>query len=90
MENIHFKSKDGTEIEGFIYKPLGFSPDFHYPTILRLHGGPVGQYDVSFNYEAQLLAANGYLVVMTNPRGSSGYGQDFSLRHLCGLGEQRF
>jgi dipeptidyl aminopeptidase/acylaminoacyl peptidase len=79
MENIHFKSKDGTEIEGFIYKPLGFSPNFRYPTILRLHGGPISQFDVGFSSEAQLLAANGYLVVMTNPRGSSGYGQDFSL-----------
>jgi dipeptidyl aminopeptidase/acylaminoacyl peptidase len=90
MENIHFKSKDGTEIEGFIYKPLGFSPDFRYPTILRIHGGPVGQYDVSFNFEAQLLAANGYLVVMTNPRGSSGYGQDFSLPIYADWGNKDF
>lgn len=90
MENIHFKSKDGTEIEGFIYKPLGFSPDFRYPTILRLHGGPVGQYDVSFNYEAQLLASNGYLVVMTNPRGSSGYGQDFSVPIYADWGNKDF
>jgi dipeptidyl aminopeptidase/acylaminoacyl peptidase len=79
IENIHFKNKDGTEIEGFIYKPLGFKPDFRYPTILRIHGGPISQYDVGFSSEAQLFAANGYLVVMTNPRGSSGYGQDFSL-----------
>ncbi|MBN1224825.1 MAG: S9 family peptidase [Candidatus Aminicenantes bacterium] len=90
MENIHFPSKDGTEIEGFIYKPIGFRPDFRYPTILRLHGGPVGQYDVSFNYEAQLFAAHGYLVVMTNPRGSSGYGQDFSLVIYADWGNKDF
>jgi dipeptidyl aminopeptidase/acylaminoacyl peptidase len=90
MENIHFKSKDGTEIEGFIYKPHGFSPDFRYPTILRLHGGPISQYDVSFSSEAQLFAANGYLVVMTNPRGSSGYGQDFSLAIYVDWGNKDF
>jgi len=90
MENIHFQSKDGTEIEGFIYKPIGFSPDFRYPTLLRLHGGPVGQYDVSFNYEAQLFASQGYLVVMTNPRGSSGYGQDFSLVIYADWGNKDF
>jgi len=90
MENIHFKSKDGTEIEGFIYKPIGFSPDFRYPTILRIHGGPVSQYDVSFSSEAQLFAANGYLVVMTNPRGSSGYGQDFSLAIYADWGNKDF
>jgi len=90
MENIHFKSKDGTDIEGFIYKPLGFSPDFRYPAILRIHGGPVGQYDVSFSYEAQLLAASGYLVVMTNPRGSSGYGQDFSVPIYADWGNKDF
>lgn len=50
-----------------------------YPTLLRIHGGPVAQYDFGFNFEAQLFAANGYVVVITNPRGSSGYGQDFSL-----------
>ena len=90
MENIHFKSKDGTEIEGFIYKPLGFNPDFRYPTILRLHGGPVEQYDASFSYEAQLFAANGYLVILSNPRGSSGYGQDFSLAIYADWGNKDF
>ena len=49
-----------------------------YPTLLRIHGGPVAQYTHSFNFEAHLFAANGYLVVTTNPRGSSGYGQEFS------------
>ena len=78
VENIHFKSKDGTEIEGFLYKPIGYRKGTKYPTILRIHGGPVGQYSFAFNFWAQLYAANGYLVVETNPRGSSGYGQAFS------------
>ncbi|MFH1337119.1 MAG: S9 family peptidase [Candidatus Zixiibacteriota bacterium] len=79
VENVQFPSKDGTEIEGFIFKPYGMDSAFRYPTLLRIHGGPVDQYDFSFNFEAQLFAANGYVVVITNPRGSSGYGQDFSL-----------
>lgn len=79
VENIHFNSNDGTEIEGFIYKPPDFDNKFRYPTLLRIHGGPVSQYDFSFNFDAQLFAANGYVVLMANPRGSSGYGQDFSM-----------
>lgn len=78
VENAQFPSADGAEVEGFIFKPPGFDESFRYPTLLRIHGGPVAQYDFAFNFEAQLFAANGYVVVMTNPRGSSGYGQDFS------------
>ena len=77
-ENIHFKSKDGTDIEGFLFRPIGYTTGMRYPTLLRIHGGPVSQYEASFNFEAQIFAANGYAVVMTNPRGSSGYGQPFS------------
>lgn len=76
--NIQFRSADGTPVEGFVT----FSPDFvegrSYPMLLRNHGGPVSQYNHSFNFESQLFAANGYVVLRTNPRGSSGYGQDFS------------
>ena len=79
VENIHFKSKDGTEVEGFLFKPPDFKSNVRYPTLLRIHGGPVAQYDFRFNFDAQLFAANGYVVVMANPRGSSGYGQDYSL-----------
>lgn len=78
VENIHFKSKDGTEIEGFLYKPVGYKENLKYPTILWIHGGPVSQFNFGFNFTAQLYAAQGYAVVMANPRGSSGYGQDFS------------
>ncbi len=73
-----FPSEDGTEIEGFFYLPPGYQEGMRYPTLLRIHGGPVSQYDHSFNFEAHLFAANGYVVVTPNPRGSSGYGQEFS------------
>jgi len=78
VENIHYKSKDGTEIEAFIYKPIGFNPNFKYPTILAPHGGPMAQYTYEFDFEYQLWAANGYLVVAPNPRGSGGYGHEFT------------
>jgi dipeptidyl aminopeptidase/acylaminoacyl peptidase len=76
--NATFPSADGTEIEGLFYLPPGYQEGMRYPTLLRIHGGPVSQYSHSFNFEAHLFAANGYVVVTTNPRGSSGYGQEFS------------
>ncbi len=78
VSNVNFASADGTQIEGFVFTPPGYKKGTRYPTILRIHGGPVSQYDFSFNKDAQLLAANGYVVVISNPRGSSGYGQEFS------------
>ncbi len=90
VENIQFASGDGTEIEGFIYKPPGFDANTRYPTLLRIHGGPVSQYDFNFNFDAQLFAARGYLVVMINPRGSSGYGQDFSRQLWAAWGVKDF
>ena len=78
VKNATFPSADGTEIEGIFYLPPGYQEGLKYPTLLRIHGGPVSQYSLSFNFEAHLLAANGYVVVTTNPRGSSGYGQAFS------------
>ncbi len=90
VENVQFNSEDGTEVEGFIYKPPGFNENFRYPTLLRIHGGPVSQYDFNFNFDAQLFAANGYVVVMTNPRGSSGYGQEFSQQLWAAWGVKDF
>lgn len=78
VRNVQFPSRDGAEIEGFVFLPPGFDAAMRYPTLLRIHGGPVSQYSHSFNFDAQLFAANGYVVIMTNPRGSSGYGQAFS------------
>ncbi len=79
VRDIHYRSSDGTEIEGWVYLPPGFQQGTRYPTILRIHGGPNGMYGVGFNFEAQLLAANGYVVLITNPRGSSGYGREFGM-----------
>jgi len=78
FEEIRFPSKDGTEIHGFLVKPVGYEQGKSYPTLLWIHGGPVAQYDHSYSFTAQLFAANGYAVLMINPRGSSGYGQAFS------------
>jgi dipeptidyl aminopeptidase/acylaminoacyl peptidase len=76
-EYVKFKSKDGTEIAGYLYKPLDYVPGKKYPTLLRPHGGPVWSYYAEFAQFAQLFAANGYAVLYPNPRGSSGYGQDY-------------
>jgi dipeptidyl aminopeptidase/acylaminoacyl peptidase len=76
---VQFNSADGTEVEGFIIKPPGFEKGKKYPVILDIHGGPQSQYNWSFGFNAQLLAANGYLVVHPNPRGSTGYGEEFCL-----------
>lgn len=76
-EETSFKSRDGTEVHGFITKPAGFKAGRRYPTILRIHGGPQSQYDLRWSQEWQMLAAQGYVVVTSNPRGSNGRGQDF-------------
>ena len=90
VENIHYKSKDGTEIEAFVYKPIGFNPNFKYPTILAPHGGPQAQYTSEFDFEFQLWAANGYLVVAPNPRGSTGYGEEFTQGIYAKWGKKDF
>jgi len=79
VENVHFNAPGGPEVEGWVFFPPDFQEGTRYPTVLRIHGGPHGAYGVAWNFEAQLLAANGYLVLITNPRGSSGYGNDFSM-----------
>jgi dipeptidyl aminopeptidase/acylaminoacyl peptidase len=78
VEDIEFASADGTRIEGFLVKPLNYQPGLRYPTILRIHGGPVYQYSHEFMADWQAYAASGYAVVAVNPRGSSGRGFDFA------------
>jgi dipeptidyl aminopeptidase/acylaminoacyl peptidase len=77
VEETKFQSKDGTPISGFLVRPVDYVPGKKYPTILRIHGGPVGQFECSLEEEWQWLAANGYAVVAANPRGSSGKGEKF-------------
>jgi len=88
--NVTFQSSDGTEIEGFVTFPPEFMEGRKYPTLLRIHGGPVSQYNHAFNFESQFFAAQGYLVVRTNPRGSSGYGQAFSQAIFADWGNKDF
>lgn len=90
VEEAHFKSKDGTEIEGLTYKPAGFAPGLRYPAILWIHGGPVSQFAHRFQFFPQLFAANGCVVVTVNPRGSSGYGQDFSAAIFAAWGQKDY
>lgn len=84
-----FKSADGTEVEAFFYRPVNGRAK-KAPTILRIHGGPTSQFDFSFDAYAQLYAANGYAVVMVNPRGSTGYGADFAAAIYADWGNKDF
>jgi dipeptidyl aminopeptidase/acylaminoacyl peptidase len=76
VEDTSFASKDGTEVHGFLLRPVSGASG-PVPTILRIHGGPQSLYNYEFSMDWQLLAANGYAVVAANPRGSTGRGQDF-------------
>ncbi len=78
VETIHFNSKDGTPLDGLLVKPVGWQPGKRYPTIVRVHGGPVYQFSHEFMPDWQAYAAHGYAVVAVNPRGSSGRGFDFA------------
>lgn len=69
---------DGLEAEGWIIYPPDFDPDQLYPMILEIHGGPFSSYGPVFTGELQLMAARGYVVLYTNPRGSTGYGYEFA------------
>ena len=72
--------KDGNEVHGLMVKPPDYVAGKKYPTVLRIHGGPNGQDSHAFNFERQLFAANGYVVVAVNYRGSSGYGRAYRQR----------
>jgi len=76
-EEIWYPSFDGKKIQGWILKPPSFEPSRKYPMILQIHGGPHSAYGNTFTHEFQWMAAKGYVVLYTNPRGSSNYGQDF-------------
>lgn len=75
-QEIAFKSKDGTDVHGFLLKPANGASG-RVPTILRIHGGPQSQFADEFSFEWQLLASHGYAVVAANPRGSTGRGQKY-------------
>lgn len=78
-EELRFQSQSGDlEIQGWILKPPGFKAGVKYPLILQIHGGPHAMYGHALFHEMQLMAARGYVVLLTNPRGSSGYGESFA------------
>jgi len=78
LEETSARSPDGTVISGFMMKPADYVAGRRYPTILRIHGGPTGQYANTFVLDWQALAAHGYVVIGGNPRGSSGRGEAFA------------
>ncbi len=79
-------SKDGTEVDAWIARPVGFEAGKRYPVILNIHGGPFTQYGNGFFDETQVYAAGGYAVLYSNPRGSSGYSEEWG-RAIMGPGE---
>jgi dipeptidyl aminopeptidase/acylaminoacyl peptidase len=77
VEEIWYTSLDNYRIQGWIVKPPDFDPSKKYPLMLSIHGGPHSMYNVGFNFAYQEHAANGYVTLYTNPRGSTGYGSAF-------------
>ena len=77
VEEMWFKSPDGLDLQGWLIKPAEFKSGEKYPMILYIHGGPWSMYSVQFSWAWQNFAASGYAVLYMNPRGSTGYGQDF-------------
>lgn len=76
-EEVWYTSVDGYKIQGWIVKPADFNPSRKYPMMLEIHGGPHSMYNVGFSFARQDHAANGYVILYTNPRGSTGYGSAF-------------
>ena len=77
VEELSFKAPDGLALQGWLIYPAEFDPAKKYPMLLYIHGGPWSMYSVAFNWDWQNFAANGTAVLFMNPRGSTGYGQNF-------------
>ncbi len=77
-EEFWYTSFDGKKIQGWILKPPDFEEGKKYPLILEIHGGPHSAYGNTFTHEFSWMAAKGFVVLYTNPRGSTSYGQDFA------------
>lgn len=80
LETISVDGADGAKIESFVVKPPDFNPANKYPVLFAIHGGPEGDWGESWSYRwnAQVFAGAGYVVVLPNPHGSTGYGQGFT------------
>ncbi|KQS27847.1 S9 family peptidase [Dyadobacter sp. Leaf189] len=77
-ESFWFESFDGTQVQGWLVPPVDFDQKIKYPLILVIHGGPHNMFGQDFDERMHLLSQAGYAVVYINPRGSHGYGQQFS------------
>jgi dipeptidyl aminopeptidase/acylaminoacyl peptidase len=77
VTELWYTAPDGLKVQGWYLTPPDFDPSKKYPMQLQIHGGPHSMYNVGFNFGWQEHAANGYVVLYTNPRGSTGYGSDF-------------
>jgi len=77
QELVTRSSHDQRELQAWYVTPPGFDPGKQYPLVLEIHGGPFADYGVRFAYELQAFAARGYVVLYCNPRGSTGYGEEF-------------
>ena len=86
-EGFSFVNALGDEVDGWVMRPAGFQEGERYPTILEIHGGPSGLYGDCIFHEFQVLAAQGFAVIYTNPRGSSGYGEEFGQAVMGHYGE---
>jgi dipeptidyl aminopeptidase/acylaminoacyl peptidase len=87
LEHMPYTGAEGWPMDGWLLRPPDFDPAKKYPMILQIHGGPHTQYGYGFFHEMQVQAAKGYVVLFTNPRGSSGYGREFSLAVRGAWGE---
>jgi dipeptidyl aminopeptidase/acylaminoacyl peptidase len=86
VEEVQYESDPGVHVHGWLVKPPGLNESARYPAIIEVHGGPHGMYGTGFFHEMQVLAAQGYVVLMTNPRGSTGYGQEWVAATLSDWG----
>src|SRR5207249_6020740 len=78
-EYMSYIGADGWPMDGWILKPHDFDSSKKYPLIVQIHGGPQTQYGYGFFHEMQMLVAQGYVILYTNPRGSCGHGYEFAL-----------
>jgi dipeptidyl aminopeptidase/acylaminoacyl peptidase len=78
VENVDFAGSQGETVHAYLVKPAGYVAGQRYPTILRIHGGPIWQFYHEFQFDWQLYAARGYAVIAANPHGSSGRGLDYA------------
>ena len=78
---------DGVAVEGWLIKPVGYEPGRSYPMVLKIHGGPHGAYGNTFFRTFHILSSTGFFVLYANPRGSTGYGHDFTYAITGGWGE---